>query len=158
MAYGIKLVFGDNAHCFFAEPTHAPCMMLGLVTGEHDKVCVQDFGIDNKTAADGLAVGRASSFVGKTIEPHLSGSFTITDEHMYRLLRQMTDVECIKLEPSALAGVVGANWICNSPVGKEYIAKNNLQSKMQNAVHLPWATGGNMVPWNIMAEYYNKGL
>lgn len=158
VAFGIKLIYGDNAHCFFAEPTHSPCMMLGLLTGEHDNICVQDFGIDNKTAADGLAVGRASSFVGKTIEPHLSGCYSITDEHMYQLLRQMTDIEHIKLEPSALAGVAGAQWICNSDAGKNYILQNNLQNKMQNATHLPWATGGNMVPWEIMEEYYKRGL
>lgn len=64
VAFGIKQVFGGAAHCFFAEPTHSPCMILGLSTGYHDQVCVQDFGIDNRTAADGLAVGRASSFVG----------------------------------------------------------------------------------------------
>ncbi len=39
-------------------------MMLGMATGENSSVCVQDFGIDNRTAADGLAVGRASGFVG----------------------------------------------------------------------------------------------
>lgn len=58
VALGIKTLFGDAAHCFFAEPTHSPCMLLGLYTGRYDGVCVQDIGIDNRTAADGLAVGQ----------------------------------------------------------------------------------------------------
>ncbi|PNB52025.1 D-serine ammonia-lyase, partial [Pseudomonas sp. GW456-E7] len=76
VAFGLKLLYGDHVHVFFAEPTHSPCMLLGLYSGLHEKISVQDIGLDNRTAADGLAVGRPSGFVGKLIEPLLSGCYT----------------------------------------------------------------------------------
>lgn len=158
VAFGLKLLYKDNVHFFFAEPTHSPCMLIGCMTEEHDNVCVQDFGIDNITAADGLAVGRASGFVGKTLEKLMSGCYSVTDENMYRLLTKMADSEKIFLEPSALAGVPGIINILTSEEGKKYLRDNNLEDKIKNINHIAWATGGSMVPKDMMDEYYNKGV
>lgn len=36
---------------------------------------------------------------------------------------------------------------------KKYLKENNLTDKMQDAVHIAWATGGSLVPENIREEY-----
>ena len=156
VAFGLKLAFGDAVHCIFAEPTHSPCMMLGVYTGLHDEVSVQDFGIDNVTAADGLAVGRASGFVGKAMQRLLDGFYTVSDEEMYSLLALMERSEGMRLEPSALAGVPGIAKVHADQQG--YLARAGLDAHaMANATHLIWATGGNMVPDDEMDAYLTKG-
>jgi len=157
VAFGLKNLYKDNVHFFFAEPTHSPCMTMGCMTKTHDKYCVQDFGIDNITSADGLAVGRASGFVGKTLEHLLSGCYTVTDENMYRLLAMMIDEEKIYLEPSALAGVAGISRIFSTKEGQAYIKEHELSGRAESIVHLAWATGGSMVPKENMDEYYRIG-
>jgi D-serine dehydratase len=155
VAFGLKLLFHNHVHCFFAEPTHSPCMLLGLMTGLHDQISVQDVGIDNLTDADGLAVGRPSGFVGKLIEPFLSGIYTISDEQLFILLKGLADTEAIYLEPSALAGMIGPVKLCME--GKDYLRKHELTEKMKDATHIIWATGGSMVPKEILNQYYEKG-
>lgn len=154
VAFGLKMAFGDNVHCIFAEPTHSPCMLLGVHTGLHDEISVQDIGIDNITAADGLAVGRASGFVGRAMERLLDGYYTMTDEAMYLQLGLLNQQEGIKLEPSALAGMMGA-----IVVSKDQQYQDRMQfddAKMKNATHLVWATGGGMVPEMEMNSYLEK--
>ncbi|MGH0597863.1 D-serine ammonia-lyase [Bacillus mycoides] len=155
VAFGLKLLYKDNVHCFFAEPTHSPCMLLGLMTGLHDKIAVQDIGIDNVTDADGLAVGRPSGFVGKTMEPFLSGNYTVSDEELYRLLKELADTENIYLEPSALAGMIGPLNVCKAE--NEYLQKQQLTEKVKKGTHIVWGTGGSMVPEDVMSGYYKKG-
>lgn len=157
VAFGLKLVFKDHVHCFFAEPTHSPCMLLGLLTEQHDKVSVQDFGIDNKTAADGLAVGRPSGFVGKTMERLISGVYTVEDRHLFAYLSMLAQTEDIFLEPSAVAGIAGPARLFTESEGRNYMADNQVILKMKQAVHLSWATGGSMVPKEIMEEYVVEG-
>lgn len=154
VAFGLKMAFGDHVHCIFAEPTHSPCMLLGVHTGLHDEISVQELGIDNITAADGLAVGRASGFVGRAMERLLDGYYTLSDEHMYRLLGQLAQSEGIKLEPSALAGMLGPIHVEQD--GAYHQQHDFSSSQLQQATHLVWATGGGMVPEEEMASYLAK--
>lgn len=150
VAFGLKLVFGDAVHCFFAEPTNACCMILGMATGKHNEISVADIGIDGRTDADGLAVGRASGFVGRVMEPFMSGCYTMTDGRMYRYLTMLADAEDIYLEPSALAGMYGPVLVAADPVFARY-------GQHKDCTHIVWATGGSMVPAEIMEQYYAKG-
>lgn len=154
VAFGLKIAFGDNVHCLFAEPTHSPCMLLGVYTGLHDKISVQDLGIDNLTAADGLAVGRASGFVGRAMQRLLDGFYTLDDQTMYTQLGWLAREENILLEPSALAGMPGPLRVSTS---EDYHTLHGFTAQqLQNATHVVWATGGGMVPEEEMARYLAK--
>ena len=136
VAFGLKLAFGDHVHCVFAEPVQSPCMLLGIYTGLHDEISVQDIGLSNHTIADGLAVGRASGFVGQALQRSLTAFYTVEDEELNRLLRVVHETEGLKLEPSACAGLAGIQYF----------------KDIDNARHLVWATGGSMMPDAVFAE------
>lgn len=154
VAFGLKMVFGDAVHCFFAEPTRSCCMMLGMATGLQNNISVQDIGIDNRTIADGLAVGRASGFVGKLMTPFMSGCYSLKDERMSALLALLADSEQIFLEPSALAGMYGPVLTVSDSTMKAYAQS---AAAAENITHLVWATGGCMVPPKEMETYYRQG-
>lgn len=156
ITYGLKLAFGDHVHCFFAEPTHSPCMLVGLMTGKHHQISVQELGIDNRTEADGLAVGRASRLVSEKMNTILSGSYTIQDDRLFSLLKAMAETENFYLEPSALAGAFGPVQLFKTIDGKRYLEKHQLLDQMFQATHIIWATGGSMVPKEIMEQYVMK--
>ncbi|MBC5745517.1 D-serine ammonia-lyase [Lachnospiraceae bacterium MD308] len=158
ITFGLKEIWGDHVHCFFVEPVQAPAMLLGMATGLHNEICVQDIGLSGLTHADGLAVGRPSGFVGKVVEPLLSGEFTLQDKWLYEYMRGLLDTEGIFLEPSACAAFEGPARLLSYKETKDYIKENGLAEKMGAAVHIAWATGGSLVPEKVRAEYQNTYL
>lgn len=157
VAFGFKKFFGDNVHVFFTEPTQAPCMLVGMASGLQNKVCVKDFGLSGLTHADGLAVGRPSGFVGGVMEHLLSGEMSLEDYHIYDLMRDLVATEDIFIEPSACASFWGPIMLKDEKV-QAYIKKMGLEDKMANATHIPWATGGSLVPQDIREEYMHTHL
>ena len=155
VSFGLKLMFGDNVHCFFVEPTQAPCMLTGMATGLNHEISVQDIGLTGLTHADGLAVGRPSGFVGGVMKPLLSGEFTIRDGKLYDYMRDLLETEDIFLEPSACAAFQGPIRLNQEETVKEYLKEQGLIEKMGNATHIAWATGGSLVPEEIREEYKN---
>ena len=158
VSFGLKLMFGDNVHCFFVEPTQAPCMLTGMATGLNHEISVQDIGLTGLTHADGLAVGRPSGFVGGVMKPLLSGEFTIRDGKLYEYMRELIETEGIFLEPSACAAFQGPIRLNQEEAVKEYLKAQNLEEKMDKATHIAWATGGSLVPEEIREEYQNTYL
>lgn len=158
VTFGLKEIFGENVHCFFVEPTKAPCMLLGMATEKHHTICVQDIGLSGLTEADGLAVGRPSGFVGKVMEPRLSGIFTIKDKKLYEYMRKIKNEEGIFLEPSACASLEGPVKLFAYQECRDYIAAHGLEEQMEYAVHIAWATGGSLVPEEIRTMYENTVL
>ncbi|MDY3006059.1 D-serine ammonia-lyase [Anaerococcus porci] len=158
VSFGLKKIFGDNCHIFFVEPTHAPSMLIGMDTGLNGDISVQDFGIDGKTEADGLAVGRPSGFVGKLMEPIISGIFTIDDYKLFEYMRYLDKSEGIRIEPSACASFEGPAKLFEYGATKEYLKSSNIFDIRKNIQHISWATGGNLVPEGIMEEYLKTYL
>jgi len=158
VAFGLKTIWGDHVHVFFVEPVQAPCMVLGMASGLHSEICVQDVGLTGLTHADGLAVGRPSGFVGKVMEPLLSGEFTMEDSKLYEYMRALLDTEYIFIEPSACAAFEGPLQLLKYKETKAYIKKQGLEDKMEQVVHIAWATGGRLVPEEIREEYKNTYL
>lgn len=141
ITFGLKQVYGDAVHCYFVEPTHSPCMLLGLMTQKFSELHVKDYGIDNVTEADGLAVGSPSGLVCRIADLLIDGIYTIEDKELFKLLAGLKDSENIKIEPSAASSLL-APALIKAP---------------KNSIQISWATGGLLLPDDIYEEMYRKG-
>ncbi|MGG7598231.1 D-serine ammonia-lyase [Pseudomonas sp. WC1] len=144
IAYGLKLIFGDHVHCFFAEPVASPCVLVQMAAGCEEPVSVYDIGLDNQTEADGLAVGLASEFVCPLMVDRLSGVYTVADDQLYLNMLSLRDAMGVEIEPSSAAAIDGPGWLVKSVEGQAYVEALSLN--LQNATHVIWATGGSLVP------------
>lgn len=145
VAYGLKRIFRENVHCFFVEPTQAPCVLLGIVSGLDEKVNVHEIGISGETHADGLAVAKPSGLVTRLMRPLLSGEFTIYDANLYHYLRDLVDSEDIFIEPSSCAAFAGVVGLMQYPDSMKYV-NETMGENIENAYQIAWATGGVLVP------------
>lgn len=157
ITFGLKQVFGDAVHCFFVEPTQAPCMLLGMATGLNNRICVKDIGLTGLTHADGLAVGRPSGFVGGVMKPLLSGICTVADFRLYQYMRDLLETENIFIEPSSCATFAGLRYF-SQPDMQKYLEQHNLIQQLPQAIHIAWATGGKLVPEEVREQYKHTYL
>jgi D-serine dehydratase len=154
LAFGLKLIFGRDVHCFFAEPVASPCMLVQLASGSQEPVSVYDIGLDNRTEGDGLAVGQASLLVSHLMASQLSGVFTVPDDRLYLDLLSAQQTLGIELEPSAAAGIGGPIWLTASPEGRSYLGAHDID--VSGATHVIWATGGSLVPPNEHRSFQER--
>jgi D-serine dehydratase len=157
ITFGLRYVFGDHVHCFFAEPVASPGMLVRLALDADRAISVRELGLDNRTEADGLAVAQASDFVAPLMRPRVSGIFTVPDDDLFEDLYQLKETEGMQIEPSAAAGFRGPEWILNSDPGREYLDRHALLDHRERATHLLWTTGGSLVPQDEYRGFLERG-
>lgn len=154
IAYGLKRLYGDNVHVFFAEPVMCPSLLVGFASQRFENANVKDFGLSGETHADGLACASPSGFVTRIDNNLVSGDFTCNDGRLYDYMRMLMKTEDIRIEPSSCAAFAGPANLLSHENGRKYVAKNGLTAKkLENSVQICWATGGRLVPEEIWQEY-----
>lgn len=152
ITFGLKHIFGDNAHCFFIEPVNAPCMLTALISGECEHI--SKYGLSGKTDADGLAVGAASKLVFDLTSRLVDGEITVFDARLAPLVRLVYDSEGIFIEPSAATSAAGLIELIKAcKYGK---LSDGVKSNLAASTHILWATGGGLVPEEERAKYLSK--
>lgn len=154
IAYGLKRLYGDNVHVFFAEPVMCPSLLVGFASQRFENANVKDFGLSGETHADGLACSSPSGFVTRIDNNLVSGDFTCNDGRLYDYMRMLMKTEDIRIEPSSCAAFIGPANLLQHENGKKYLQRNGLtERKLENSVQICWATGGKLVPEEIWQEY-----
>lgn len=151
--HGLKTVFGENVYVFFVEPVRSACVLLGMSTGLNGKISVEDIGMDGKTEADGLAVGRASELCCESSKNTLSGIFTINEKSIFELMKELYKKESVFVEPSAASSMIFTKFLDDEEF-KNYINNENITP--ENITHIAWSTGGMLVPESEREKLLNK--
>ena len=158
ITFGLKTLFGEHVHCFFAEPVQAPCMFLGMAgKANEEPVPIYELGLQIDTDADGLAVGTASQWVCDAVRHQVSGVYTATDDQLYRHLYQLKTLENVEVEPSAAISCCGPAML-NTDAGKQYLDSHNIGNSLKNSVHVAWLTGGSFVPDKEYQRYLERAI
>ncbi len=153
ITWGLKHVYGDAVRCFFAEPVASPAFMVRMLSGEPRSV--YDYGLDNRTEADGLAVARVSELVFGLVGRLVSGSFTVADSELFTALVRLERATGLRIEPSAAAGLLGpARMLDENAMG--CAAGSSVDPAL--VTHLFWTTGGAFVPDAEYMRFHERGV
>ena len=153
ITFGLKHVFGDAVHCFFAEPCASPAMLARMSSPSGSR-SVYDIGLNNATEADGLAVATASELVLQLTGPLISGVYTVADNDLFTTLARLRQTTGLQIEPSAAAAFLGPAFMARAP-GKAYVSATTAAGA--TITHLCWTTGGAFVPAAEYENFYQRG-
>lgn len=154
IALGLRQLYGPHVHAFFAEPTQSPCFLVEMLS---HGASVYDFGLTNRTEADGLAVPQASELAAEAMRALLGGVYTVADDTLFVDLYRLREAEGLQIEPSAAAGFSGPGMLTGTDAGRTYLKQHGLDRTMAHATHLVWTTGGLFVPPEEYARFAERG-
>jgi D-serine dehydratase len=135
---GIKSLYGKNAICVFVEPVASACVMVALASGSSQPPSVYEYGMNNRTLADGLAVPRASRFVMESVGDAVDAVVAVEDSDMLAWTRRAWREAGLRLEPSAAAAFAAIKPFSTAAKSRGWTT--------DQAIHIAWATGGSRLP------------
>jgi D-serine dehydratase len=149
---GLKAIYGRHVRAVFVEPVASASMFAALAVGEGAPVSVYDYGLDNDTIADGLAVPIASRLVLKAVGRSIDAAVAVTDRSMLIWVQRAWREAGLRLEPSAASGFAAA------PLFRAAIeAAGSSWSGEGTPVQVVWATGGSLLPEAEFAALFDDG-
>lgn len=144
---GLTNVFKGAVIPVICEPKSDPALTLASLMDDPEADSAA-MGIDAATIADGLAVTKPGSLAYPIIKKNAKFFVLATDNDMLYWLYRLHHNLGWKLEPSALAGMVGFDVLTREKCHRNFLSAN----------HVIWATGGSLAPasefdaWLRMAE------
>jgi D-serine dehydratase len=136
---GLKAIFGLAVRCVFVEPVASACVFLALAVGKGAPASVYDFGLDNDTIADGLAVPLASKLVLDSVGASIDAAVAVPDSAMLEWVKRAWNESGLRLEPSAASGFAAL------PLYLKAASQAGAEPPPQ-AIHVVWTTGGSQLP------------
>lgn len=151
ITHGLKRRFGRDVVTVFVEPLASPCMLVALASGRGSAASVYDYGCDNVTIADGLAVPRASKLVLDAVGDAIDAVVAVPDTAMIEWVGNAWRSAKLRLEPSAAAAFAAFAPLRNAIVQKP------AWPTLDDATHLFWATGGSQLPDEEFSAILERG-
>jgi D-serine dehydratase len=140
ITHGLKRIYGRHVVTVFVEPTASPCMFVALASGRGATASVYDYGCNNVTIADGLAVPRVSQLVLDAVGGAIDAVVAVPDDTMIAWVGKLWRSPGIRLEPSAAAA-----FAAFAPLQDAVRARSGWPD-LERATHVFWATGGSKLP------------
>jgi D-serine dehydratase len=137
---GLKQIYGQHVLAVFVEPVASACVFAALAVGGGSAVSVYDYGLDNDTIADGLAVPSASPLVLQAIGRNIDAVVAVTDQAMVQWVRQAWALAGLRVEPSGASGFAALGPFMDQARAAGLIGDHT------TPVHVVWTTGGSMLP------------
>ncbi|WIY53955.1 D-serine ammonia-lyase [Devosia sp. YIM 151766] len=137
VTFGLKSIWGDHVHCILVEPVAAPAVLVQTLAGSERQVSAYDYGCNNQTIADGLAVPSASRLAIQYISRLAAGFVTVADRELLTWVNRAWKAQSLRLEPSAAAGFAALDLMRSDANGPSWF---------EAATHIVWTTGGAQLP------------
>ncbi|MDO4617720.1 MAG: D-serine ammonia-lyase [Lachnospiraceae bacterium] len=138
LTYGLKEVFGRDAHCLIGESVSSSVSWKETLSGEHR---MQDNPSEQKTGNSTAD----ENFTEEMLRTLVSGIFQIDEESLNVYRKELVEKEQLFLEASACAGFAGPEQIQQKgTLWESYLEKEGLKDHVSDAVHIVWGTTGGL--------------